>query len=147
MYYNLSWVPLQLLLAKVLVGMFTLGGHSASHVSGYLTVDNFVTRIDSDCTYIDLILVALPFVYRGDRLFRDATRVLFFVVMVSALNIARVYFAIAWHLRGVPWQYTHDLISNLTYYPVFVLIIFWWLEAMRLRLTRKSKVITNEEQR
>lgn len=123
-----------------------LGGHSPFRVDNIIFMGNGANRIGSLCTYIPLVLVGLPLVWRGDRLIRDVLRIIFFVVIVSVVNAIRLYLTIVWIAKGIPCKYAHDLVNHLTYGPIVVLIVFLWLRAMKLRLTRKPEVVHSEKQ-
>ncbi|NIP56231.1 MAG: hypothetical protein GWO26_30440 [Phycisphaerae bacterium] len=130
-----------MLWARAVVEILKFGGHSAIRTGHNIRIGNCAIRIGSSCTYIPLILMGLPFVWRGDRLIRDAIRMLFFVVVVSVANAARLYLMIVYLAKGMPWKYAHDLINHLTYGPIFILIVILWLKAMRRRLAKKSEVV------
>lgn len=145
LHYNISWMPLQLLWAGVIVEILEFGGHSASQIHNGISIGSAEIRIGSSCTYIPLILIGLPFVWRGDKLVRDALRIIFFIMIVSVANAIRLYLTIVWLAKGVAFKHAHDLLNHFTYAPILVLIVLLWLRSMRLRLTRKSEV-TNEKQ-
>jgi hypothetical protein len=145
LYYTISWKPLQLFWARIIVEILEFGGHSASRIHNDIFMGSAAIRIGSPCTYIPLILIGFPFVWRGDRLIRDVFRIIFFVTAVSVANAIRLYFTIVWLAKGMAWKYAHDLLNHFTYAPILVLIVLLWLRSMRLRLTRKSEII-NEKQ-
>jgi len=133
LYYSIPWMPLQVLLTKVMAVIFELSGYTVLRIRNYIMVEHVEVEISSVCTYIHLILIGLPFMWRGNHIVRDILRMILFAVLVSTANIARIYFAIASHARGLPWKYAHDYISRPTYVPIVVLIVLLWLRAMRRR--------------
>jgi len=106
-------------------------------IDNRILVGSNAIRIGSMCTYIPLILIGLPFVWRGDRLVRDTLRIFFFVIVVCVANAVRLYLTITWRAKGISWKYAHDLINHLTYGPIVVLIVLLWLRAMRRRYVDK----------
>ncbi len=133
LYYRISWIPLQTLLARILVVTLKFWGHSASRIDDTIIMNNVKVHISSICTYISLILAGLPFMWRGDHVARNILRIILFAITVSIINITRLYFTIVMSARGLPWKYSHDYINNLTYIPIVVLVFLLWLRAMRRR--------------
>lgn len=139
LYFSIPWMPLQVLLARVIAVIFELSGYSVLQIRNYIMVEHVEVEIGSVCTYIHLILIGLPFMWRGNDIVRDILRMTLFAVLVSTANIARIYFAIASHARGLPWKYAHDYISRPTYVPIVILILLLWLTALKRRYEAQFK--------
>jgi len=133
LYYSIPWMPLQVLLARLMAVIFELSGYSVLRIRNYIMVEHVAVEVASVCTYIHLILIGLPFMWRGDHVARDVLRMILFAVMVSTVNVARIYFTVVLYAGGLPWKYAHNYVSRLIYIPIIVLIVLLWLRSMRRR--------------
>ena len=85
-----------------------------------------------DCTYIDLVLILIPFLWRVEvSPGRNLVWLAAFTVAVQLVNLARVWFSIWFFSRGGSWFLAHDLPDYLLYYPTLVLVILWALSRDR----------------
>jgi len=138
LYYNFSWMYLRIILARIISSMLVVRGHIVERKLSFLVVDNCKILIEKDCTYVDLILVCIPFTWRRRRLAINLWHSLIFIVAVIVVNFARVYFAIAGYVQGISWYYSHDLIDYLIYYPTIAIIVFFWLRSMTFQNLSKN---------
>ena len=145
LYYGISWTSLQLLWSKVIVEMLELGGYVPFRVDNNIWLGNGAIQIGSLCTYIPLILMGLPLIWRGDRLICDIFRIFFFVMIVCLANAVRLYLTLTLLAKGIAWKYAHDIINHLTYGPILALILFLWLKAMKSHLLKSSDMSHNEK--
>jgi len=132
-----SWSSLQVLVAKSVAGVLTLGGLPIWQGDNYFMIDGALIMISKRCTYIGLILMVLPFVWRGDHPIADGLRTLLFVSAVFVINVARICFTAILYINRVPWKYSHDLVSPLIYGPVVILTVSLWLKSARKCMTGK----------
>jgi hypothetical protein len=146
LYDNISWMLLQLIVAEVTIDTLTLAGHVASRIDNCIVMDSAAVCIGGECTYIRLILIGIPFAWRGDSLARDVLRIIFFIWAVSIANVARLCVTLLWLAKGVSWKYAHDFVNHLTYGPILALLLFLWLKAMKSRLLKSSEINYNEKQ-
>lgn len=131
LFYSISWMPVQLFWVKTMAKVFNLVGHSSNYINNVLIVDGFVIRFSPLCTYMLVILIDLPFIWRKDCILRNMMRILLFMIMVFFLNIARIFFVIIWYLNGIPWKYSHTLFSHSISWLIFILIFMFWLRAIK----------------
>lgn len=120
-YFLVSWSFVGAILAKIVATILGLAGHSASTDGSIIVLDDMSSRIADGCTFVWLVLAALPFVWRGDRLLYDVLRLLFFIAAVQTANSARLCWTLLLASEGVVWQYSHDLVIRLTYGPIIAL--------------------------
>ena len=87
-----------------------------------LRVDRRIHSISADCTYIDLALVLIPFLWRAGRTTRRNIAVILLAGMaVLTVNYLRIVAAMHADARGAAWFLAHDLPDMLLYWPaVFV---------------------------
>jgi len=78
-------------------------------------------RISADCTYAELCLVVLPFLwFAGASTLRNVGRIAAVVLGIQLLNVARVTAAIHLGAAGVGKLWAHDLPDYLFYWPVLL---------------------------
>ncbi len=129
----------QVLLARIMSSLFTFNGYSVLQTEDRLFVEGFCFRFSGLCTYINRILIAIPFVLRIDGIGYNILRMLVFVGTVSVINIFRIYFALTWYIRGIPWKYSHTLFTHLISWLIFILTITLWLKSLRTSQMKKME--------
>jgi len=81
-----------------------------------------------ECTYVDLLLMVLPFVWDvRPGVARGCLRVLVVSTVVLAGNFVRVTIALALHIDGGSWFLCHDLPDTIVFYPAVCAALIWRL--------------------
>ena len=92
--------------------------------SSYLSVDGTLFRITRGCTYVNLALTMVPFLWRFDRtpvnrtlvnrtLGRNLFRVLVWFALVYIVNVVRLVFAAHFTAADWTWAAAHDWPNRL----------------------------------
>jgi hypothetical protein len=128
-FYSCEWILLRIGLAEIIAALFRVTGHAVSRNLHNLTVDNTAITITTECTYVDWILIAAPFVWRRDKARINLYRTLALILTATLVNICRIYGAVAGQLYGISWFWAHDFVDGVLWYPSLVLMILGWLLA------------------
>lgn len=133
-WYTLNWEWVRAPLLGVLKGIFrTIGFNVAS--SGYmLCIETKCFEVTPDCSYIDLFLCMTPFIWRKGSLLENLTRLMMMGVIIAAIDLARLTFAIAMNVLGADWFMVHDLVDYALWYPSLTVAIVLWLKWTRTPL-------------
>ena len=128
-FYGADWSELQVALAASTGALFRATDHVvAQHLQG-VRVDTFWVTMTAECTYIDWILIAGPFVWRRGPVWVNIARSLILVGAVTLVNFARVWLSVAGVLWGFSWFWSHDLVDDILWYPSLVVMIILWMAA------------------
>ena len=128
-FYSFEWTQLRIGLAKVIAAIFRTTGHVVVRRLVDVRVDNVPITITAECTYVDWILTAVPFVWRRGPARANIGRALVLILVVTVVNLGRVCIAIAGQLRGLSWFWSHDALDDILWYPSLILMIITWLVA------------------
>ncbi|MBI4603691.1 MAG: hypothetical protein HY721_17190 [Planctomycetes bacterium] len=118
-----SWARVRLrdLLASVLS---SLGDRVETSGMDLLRVNREAFQITADCTYLELSLLLLPFLwFRGASFRSNLARALGVVAAIQVVNLGRVLLAIHLHANCGDWFTVHDLPDYLIYWPMFAAVI------------------------
>jgi len=140
-FYAVSWMPLRIELRDFLAFLLRSGGSAVmlATVDGspVLRFPHGQIYLSPDCTYMDLVLILLPFLWRPGKALRlNLSCLVAFAVAVQLVNLARVSFCVWFMARGYPWFYIHELPDYLLYYPT-VLVVFVWCLRRDWKLCRR----------
>ena len=131
LYYQISWMNLQVFLAKIIKALFTFFGNSAIQVDNYLFIEGFSFRITNCCTYANRMLIGIPFILRMDTIGRNVMRIFVFVGIVFVVNVLRIYFALTWYMQGVSWKYSHTLFTHIISWLTLATVVILWLRCLK----------------
>lgn len=97
------------------------GDHVRLEGPDLLYIGDRAHRISADCTYMELCLVVLPFLwFAGASRLRNVGRVVAVLLGIQLLNVARVTAAIHFGAAGLDRFWVHDLPDQLFYWPVLL---------------------------
>jgi hypothetical protein len=94
-----------------------------------LTVGDRAHFFTAECTYADLFLIVLPFLWVvGARRGSNALRLLAAGLIILGGNLVRSFASVYINVLGVSWFWAHDLPDYLLWWPTFLYVL---LQAMR----------------
>lgn len=128
LFFMLDWMALRNWLAQGLYVVLSMWGHASSvdvtNDTVLLVVDGFKFEIDARCTYLDLVLCLLPFLWRAGlpTMVNLGTLLLAFVT-VQGLNFARLVGSHHALSQGASWGLAHDLPDLLLWSLALILVV------------------------
>lgn len=122
LFYGVSWLPLQVAVRDGVAWVMHEAGFMTTLAvyegSPALRVSNKQLYFTAGCTYVDMWLILVPFLWRLDwSWLRNLRWILGFGVMVSVVNFARVCMSTYLFTTGHNWLVAHDLSDYVLYYP------------------------------
>lgn len=131
-FYGLEWTWLRSLHIAWLRTALEPLGCQVQTAGTLLTVEGRHFQIDPDCTYVDLILCSLPFLWRVNRRWTTSLGVLAaFAAGVLAANLVRVLYGVYAFSHGVSMFWAHDLPDYILWYPTMGVVALLWLRSLR----------------
>jgi len=95
----------------------------------------------AECTYLDLLMIVLPFVWVfGASRRRNILRMGIAALVILGGNLIRAWASVYFNVRGTDWFYAHDLPDYIIWWPTAVIIP---LLALRRDLGGRSKPTPN----
>lgn len=95
----------------------------------FLIVDDRWFQITSNCTYMYLFMMLVPFIwYSKKQLLNNSLRLFELLIIIWLINIARVIFSVHLDLLGIAWNFAHiipHLVVNLT---IIIFVFASWLK-------------------
>lgn len=129
-YFIIDWTVLRSVLRSTVILILGLLGLTAAPIN---VGDELFLRMNSgaafavtaNCTYMDLLLMMVPFWWRFQRsLGANAMRLLILTTILLALNIIRVALALFLFGRGLPWEVVHD-VPDVALHCIGVAVSVW----------------------
>jgi len=130
LFYLLDWLPLRHLLATSLRTTLSGCGFQVLESGLSLHVSGLRFNITRECTYINWVICATPFLWRNVSLSRNLATSVIAAVVVWGLNIVRVTAAIVANVAGISWFWAHDFVDYFTWYGTFVVVVVLWIRWM-----------------
>lgn len=143
LYQSFDWLHLR----KFTLDAAVLLLHAAFPISTLVPDDHDLTlsfddarfSFTPDCTYVDVILILIPWtLVHSDTTLRRALRLLLLLSSVLLANQARIFLSLSLYRCGLPWLYCHDIPDRILYYGTISLIIAHAL----LRLYPPNRTVT-----
>ena len=115
-----DWMAWRKTTADVLiVSLHALGVASARITPDTVAVVGRFFRIEISCTFADALLPSIPLLWEfGDSLVRNMAALIFYLIIMSALNIVRLTFGFVLFAHGVPWWLGHQFVAGLFYFAL-----------------------------
>lgn len=141
-FYGVSWLPYRVALRDGVGWVMRRAGLATSTAvfegSPALIAGGKQFYFTPDCTYVDLWLILIPFLWRLDWSWRrNAGCILGFGLLVGAVNFLRVCVSTYFYARGHSWFMAHDLEDYILYYPTLAGLV---LAALRRDWGRREAV-------
>jgi len=131
LFYSLDWVWLRTLQVETLAALLGAFGHSVLVQGLELKTGAAWVTITPECTYIDWILCASPFLWRFEKsLGANLSRLALLAAAVSAVNLIRTLVPILVSAKGGSWFWAHDFVDYLLWYPGLAGVILFWVFAL-----------------
>jgi len=144
-----NWNLLQVFLRDSIVSLF---GWVGMRVDGFeingepgLQLGAARCYIDARCTYVDLVLAVLPFLWSLRKTAAEnAYTISLCVMFILVANYLRVCGCFVLLNSGVPWRYAHDLPDHLIWYPtLFGAVLYAALEDRRCAIESRRKTMVS----
>lgn len=128
MFYCYDWMPLRILLRDSVRGILLGLGYGALPLTvdgcPALSIGRVCHGYDPDCTYADLALVLLPFVWRvRHSAVRNISRFCGVVTVIAVTNLARTSAAALLQLHGWSIFWAHDVAAYSVWMALAVLFV------------------------
>jgi exosortase/archaeosortase family protein len=128
LFYSVSWLPLRRAVRDGVSWVMQHGGFittvSVYEGSPALLVGSKRFYFTPDCTYVDLWLILIPFLWRLDWPWRrNLGWILGFGVMVCAANFIRLCVSTYLWATGHSWLVAHELPDYVLYYPTLLVVV------------------------
>lgn len=91
-----------------------------------LSGPTLVAHFTPQCTYGDLIMVTIPFLWRGRWKLHLVTALLY-IAAVSVANVARISIALWLCEQGYQWHLVHDRVDTCVWYPALAVVVMLWI--------------------
>lgn len=113
-----------------------------------MTADNFYIRLEGgesfyisrNCIYLDLFLLTAPFLLSFRRsLLNNVLHLTAFFIIISTINIIRVFAAFCFYNSGVPWSICHSIPDIVLHISI---VVFYVYRALKIDF----KISNNREQ-
>lgn len=122
LYYLFEWTRLRELVSICTAALLRIIGNPATFVQTgtefYIVLQSGLISISADCTYVVLVLLLAPFIWRSRYgLTTNAIRLGLAAVVVLSVNLARLVLALTVTDAGAPWFLAHTLPDIMVYYP------------------------------
>ncbi|MBI4325240.1 MAG: hypothetical protein HY674_08255 [Chloroflexi bacterium] len=131
-FYGLEWAWLRQMHVLWLQTTLQALGYHVETAGTLLTVEGQRFQIDPDCTYVDLILCALPLLWRvRRRLFANLAALAGFAGAVVVVNLARVLSGVYALAQGVSLFWAHDVVDYVLWYPTLGVVAWSWAQSLR----------------
>jgi hypothetical protein len=140
LFYGATWLPLQVALRDG-VGWFMRWVRLPAIAAMYkgspaLRVGDKQFHFTPECTYVDLWLFLIPFLWRLDWTWRrNVVYVLSFGLLVGTVNFIRVCMSTYLYTTGHTWLVSHSLEDYALFYPTLLWVV---VTAMRRDWTLRS---------
>lgn len=127
LFWAWDWMPIRVLLRDVIGWSIRVSGYAPASFVYYgspaLGVQSKVHHYSQECTYIDLLIIVLPFIWRfGDTLQNNIWRIGIATVVILGLNLVRCWAAVYLDVRGVGRFLAHDLPDYVVWWPTVVIV-------------------------
>jgi len=127
LFYCVGWLPLREAVRDGVAWVMRQAGFLTAVTvyegSPALMVGGRQFYFTPDCTYVDLWLLLIPFLWKLNWPWRrNLYRVLSFGLMVGVVNFIRVCMSTYLYTTGQSWLVAHDLLDYLLYYPTLLLV-------------------------
>jgi exosortase/archaeosortase family protein len=134
LFYAFQWNFLRHFFTFLLQKIFTISGTSTifslQNGDSYLFVKENPFNITAACTYIDLVLIIIPLIWRIQRsLIRNLSMIIVVVCLILALNVLRIWGTIYFYLAGVSWESIHHIPDVIIHVIIITVCVIFALKA------------------
>ena len=131
-FHALEWNWLRHFDTRCLGQVFAFMDGDASFGRFWVQFNGARCDFSSDCTYVEWILCAAPFVWRRQRSFiENIVWLAGMATVVTAANLVRLCLAVLLSSRGYGWFWAHDIADDILCYPTLIAVMLAWLFALR----------------
>jgi exosortase/archaeosortase family protein len=127
-YYAWDWMPLCVAERNAVSALLRVVGylpeaflHDGSPALRLGTESYLYT---AECTYIDLLLTLVPFVWLFEgTILANMRRIAIAAIIILVGNLIRSWISVYLNLRGIDWFYAHDLPDYVIWWPTVVVVV------------------------
>lgn len=127
LFYSVSWLPLRVVVRDGVARVMQQAGFQTAVTvyegSPALLIGTKQFYFTPDCTYVDLWLILIPFLWRLDLSWpRNLLWLLSSGLLIGTVNFIRVCMSTYLHTSGYSWLVAHELPDYLLYYPTLLVV-------------------------
>ncbi|MBN1125488.1 MAG: archaeosortase/exosortase family protein [Sedimentisphaerales bacterium] len=135
LFYTCNWSFLIQWVMRAEMFVLQENGYEVEVSGNRILANNIVVPINDECTYVDWLLIAMPFALSCSRRFWRSCVIGILVILVwFPLNIARIWVGINLTNRGYNRWVSHDLPDYVLWYLTLALLVIIWA-GMNVRVT------------
>lgn len=144
-YYTINWRGVAYILRECIYRGLTNLNYSVYKIDAggefLLRVNDYKFIFNSNCTYIDLLLLALPLAFGSLRTINKSILIYVFTsVLILTINYFRVMAAILLNIKGIEWKWCHE-IPDVVIHAIILSILI--ITTMSRDLAQAKKTILN----
>lgn len=122
-----DWMPLRVGQRDVAGWSIRVSGYDAAALthegSPAIRVAEEIYFYTAECTYFDLLMIVVPFVWVfGASRRSNILRLAIAAVVILGGNPIRTWASVYFNVRGTDWFYTHDLPDYIIWWPTAVIV-------------------------
>lgn len=142
--------PGQQLERDVVAGILGAAGYKTALIDAdaapTVVVNGHPYRFTAECTYIDLVLLLLVFLWDGGLgTVANGFRCIIVASLVLSVNLIRVTLALCLNIAGVSWFLSHDVPDMIIFYPTVCAFFIWRLRCDRCKAVTRITVSARAE--
>jgi len=123
-----DWMPLRVFLRDVIGWSVRVSGYNpisfVHEGSPALSVEGCVHYYTAECTYLDLLMMVLPFVWVfGASARSNILRIGIVTLVILGGNLVRCWAAVYLDVQGVSRFYAHDLPDYIIWWPTVAIVV------------------------
>ncbi|MEE9297177.1 MAG: hypothetical protein V3W34_19735 [Phycisphaerae bacterium] len=127
-FYTLDWMPLRVAQRDVIGWSFRVAGHNpvgfVYEGSPAIRVEGRVHYYTAECTYLDLLMIVMPFVWAfGASRRSNIQRIGIVALVILVGNFIRCCLAVYLGVAGVDRFYAHDLPDYIIWWPTVAVAV------------------------
>lgn len=127
LYHAWDWMPLRTMQRDLIGWSLRVSGYTSTSFvydgSPALGVEDKIHYYSPECTYLDLFLMVVPFVWvLGVKRRNNVLRISIAVLVISGGNLIRCWAAVYLDVVGVERFYAHDLPDYIIWWPTVIIV-------------------------
>jgi hypothetical protein len=122
--HQFGWEWLRFATSEIILRFASRLGFETTRTSfDTISIQGTFFQFKISCTFIDVILGAIPLVWNGEKgLRRNLQRLAAMMVAMFNFNILRLAVSQLLYARGVPWPLADNVLGGVSYFVVWLVI-------------------------
>jgi exosortase/archaeosortase family protein len=127
-FYAIEWIPLRTFWAWLISVSMNFLGIKLISENDFIFVANNVVQVSARCTYLDLFLIGVPFVWVQKGYKKNIIAVILFAFVVFVVNYLRLCLTIILFYKGLSRFWSHDILDYIILCIILIMIVVWCFE-------------------